>query len=484
MKIQRTAVLAGFLMGAAAGTALGDNNMVIDTGGQMRIQLSVPTDDDVDQTTPVTAGRLEIARVGNLPPWGATFSLNHMSLGFADFAISRAPFGTTHFRSVGVHLRGAVSFAAFEAPAGVFTFFIPREAVTVYGAAMVDGFLGDLHAGEEQPAADVTGRMDLNTNTFQAQVVFHKQKELLHLVTVGGPLTVNLSGTIRQTAAPVPGDFRITCTPTLYLQQGNTGTCTVHSEDGFDRAVQLNCSGLAPLGGSCQFDPPTVTPPAGGAVTSTMRVSTGPIAPGTYQFQPYAYRGGVVRSTTVQLILSAGDLFAAYDATLQAPSCGSSIGRSCDSNFLAASRGSLREAHAPNTIAGSCGEWRGSIRFPPGNAVHSIKVSTTDGAPLERDRQVRIDATVGMLQAPWEHAVDFFYADDATNPTWILIGTVVPDDVDSPTYSVTHVLPRFGGPRQAVRVQIREGGTAVPCSPVSESDRDDLIFAVSALPIS
>jgi hypothetical protein len=487
MKIQRTLLLAGSLVGTAAATAVAEGNMIITTGGQMRIQLDGPIVTPVDQTTPVTAGRIEIAKVRNLPPWGAEFSLNHLSLSFADFDISRLG-STHHFHAAGMHLRGAVSFAAFEVPAGVFTFSIPRDAVTVYGGTMVGS---DLHAGEERPTEDVTGTINLNTNTFQARVVVHKEGEVLPYVTVGGPLTIDLWGTVQRQgnpAEPPPGDFRITCAPsTINLQNGNTGTCTVHSESAFSQAVQLSCDGLYQFGAYCQFNPPTVMPSPDGTVTTTMTVvGGGAIPPGTFTFRPYAYRGTVVRMTTVQLIAgatAAGDLTAAYDATLQAPACSTLIGRSCYSVALATSRG-LRETNYPNTVNRSCDESRGHWRFLPTHFVHDIKVSTLDGAPLERHKDVRIDATVVSMEEPWAHEVDFFYAGDASNPTWVLMGSQPIYYADFETVSATYRLPA-GGTRQAVRVQIRyRSDAAGPCSPSPNADRDDLVFSVSAAPIA
>jgi hypothetical protein len=176
-----------------------------------------------------------------------------------------------------------------------------------------------------------------------------------------------------------------------------------------------------------------------------------------------------------------GDVTAAFDAAWQAPSCGSMIGRSCDSTWLLTGRGLgprwVAEPHAPNTIADACNEAGSSTRFPADRFVDRVKVSTVDGTPIARGKQVRIDADVGMLsEEPWWHAVDFFYTADAAQPAWTLIDTVVPDQSEVHPVSVTYALP--DGPLQAVRVQIRKGATSAPCAADTHADRDDLIFAV------
>jgi hypothetical protein len=283
---------------------------------------------------------------------------------------------------------------------------------------------------------------------------------------------------------PPPGDFDITCTPSiLNLYDGNTSTCTVSSIGGFARPVHLGCARL-PEPASCLFEPAIVTPPAGGTVTSTLTLSVGPIAAGTYAFQAQAARPGVTRTRLMQFIVGSvpgGDLTAAFDGAWQAPSCSTMIGRSCDSVRLVTGRGVgarlYAEPYPPSTIARSCNEAGSTARFPPERYVDRIKVSTSDGSPLERGKLVQIDADVAMLSDDaWGHAVDFFYTADAAHPVWTLIGTVVPYQTELHTVSAPYLLP--AGDLQAVRVQIREGASSVPCAADTRADRDDLIFAV------
>ena len=80
-------------------------------------------------------------------------------------------------------------------------------------------------------------------------------------------------------------DFNISSQiPSLVLSAGtsNSTTVAVGSEGGFSSSVSLSMSGL-PTGVSASFNPPAVTPPANGVVTSKMMLSSTTSAPaGTY----------------------------------------------------------------------------------------------------------------------------------------------------------------------------------------------------------
>ena len=81
-------------------------------------------------------------------------------------------------------------------------------------------------------------------------------------------------------AGSVP-DFAISVTPpttaTVVAGSPATYTISVSPTNGFNSAVTLTCSGL-PLGASCAFVPPTVTP-SGTAVTSTLTITTAAATP-------------------------------------------------------------------------------------------------------------------------------------------------------------------------------------------------------------
>ena len=77
------------------------------------------------------------------------------------------------------------------------------------------------------------------------------------------------------TISPATPDFEVSVNPTsLTIVAGQSGeaTFTVTPENGFNSSVSFSCSGL-PAEASCSFNPTSVTP-NGGAVTSTLTVST------------------------------------------------------------------------------------------------------------------------------------------------------------------------------------------------------------------
>jgi uncharacterized protein (TIGR03118 family) len=82
--------------------------------------------------------------------------------------------------------------------------------------------------------------------------------------------------TANATPPPASGDFSIAATPsTLTIAAGQPAafTVTLGGLNGFSSAVMLTCSGQ-PLGSTCSFSQPSVSPASGGTVTSTMTIMT------------------------------------------------------------------------------------------------------------------------------------------------------------------------------------------------------------------
>jgi len=168
---------------------------------------------------------------------------------------------------------------------------------------------------------------------------------------------------------------------------------------------------------------------------------------------------------------------AVYDAPLKAPACRSPAW-SCDSGTLVQGRWFLGpEPNTPNTIHGDCEDSVGGT-YHIDESLDRVVVSTVAGTPLMPGATVRIDAT--LWKSPTGNdRIDLYYAADANAPAWVFIATVLPwfpQSAGSETLSATYALP--AGPLQAVRAQVRSGGTASPCTTGPRNDRDDLVFTV------
>ena len=164
-----------------------------------------------------------------------------------------------------------------------------------------------------------------------------------------------------------------------------------------------------------------------------------------------------------------------YDATLGAPKC-SNVASFCDSGALLNSRGGIggvSEPNAPNTID-SCND--GSTgTYHSDESVDNVRISAVGGGNIQPGATIQIEARVWAYSATADF-IDFFYTNDATNPQWQFISTVMPVSTSSNTVSTQYTLGN--GSLQAVRVVIRYNGVAGPCPGGSWDDVDDLVFAV------
>jgi hypothetical protein len=188
-------LLAISLATFATPVAAAGNMVVVNPSGQMRIQLDIPAADDVDQTTPITQGRIELAPPEGVPvPGGRYFMLTVANLRFADFTIDRWVIEAQHVRQLAANLREVVSFTASTASPGVYTFSIPSNRASIYGGAIVNG---EMKNGVDRPDS-FTGTIDLNAGTFQATVVVPKHSDCgwVPHCTVDGRLTIRLSGVL------------------------------------------------------------------------------------------------------------------------------------------------------------------------------------------------------------------------------------------------------------------------------------------------
>jgi Thrombospondin type 3 repeat len=178
MKTRLMLLLITGLSGAAAAAALGSSPdfaspmVVTNPTGGLRIQQGVPCNNDVDLTTPVTAGRIEISPSdGTDVPGGKAFVLARANVSFAPFSIHRSCATidrTRNYTEVGVQLGQAVSFTAPASAPGVYAVTIPKDDFLIFEATIVNG---ESESGFQHPKEDVTGTIDLVHGTVNMRVV-------------------------------------------------------------------------------------------------------------------------------------------------------------------------------------------------------------------------------------------------------------------------------------------------------------------------
>jgi hypothetical protein len=285
---------------------------------------------------------------------------------------------------------------------------------------------------------------------------------------------------------PTP-DYTIGASPSsLTITQGGSGTSTItiSSLNGFNAATTLSASGL-PSGVTAAFSPNPVTPPANSSVTSTLTLTaSGTATTGTTNVTVTGTSGSLSHSTTISLTVNSsgggGLQTAVFDATLKAPKC-ANIGSGCDSGpSLLLGRDTLSggaEPNQPNNINASCADGT-SGTFHSDESNDRLVITTTDGSPMAPGKTVTVSSTVWAYSSFTSDALDLYYAANASSPSWVLIGTIVPPAAGAQTISRNYTLPSGG--LQAVRANFRYTGSASSCSTGAYDDHDDLIFAVGA----
>jgi hypothetical protein len=202
-----TAAFGGFVAVAASAAATDLTPAIVtNLSGSLHIVQVVPCDDNIDQTTPVTGGRIELTPAEGVPDGdGRRFTLTRIQISFAPFTIDKWCHGiheTRDYQKFSVQLANAVSFTAIPSSPGVYPISIPKSLVSVYEAAIVDD---SPEAGYVHPTQDVTGSIDLNAGTFSMHLVAHQTMHFEEGCVLGscivneddaGTLTTDVSGTI------------------------------------------------------------------------------------------------------------------------------------------------------------------------------------------------------------------------------------------------------------------------------------------------
>lgn len=92
-------------------------------------------------------------------------------------------------------------------------------------------------------------------------------------------------------------------TITINTGQNAVGTVELTSYFDFNSAITLNCIGL-PAGMTCSFNPSPATPPANGAINSTLTIDPGVNPEGTYVFNVVGVGGASFRSKALTLVIN------------------------------------------------------------------------------------------------------------------------------------------------------------------------------------
>ena len=170
----------------------------------------------------------------------------------------------------------------------------------------------------------------------------------------------------------------------------------------------------------------------------------------------------------------AGAQTATYNAGFGAPACTTS-GTGCDAPASLLQNAGNDEANQPNTVDTCVDGTSGSPQSD--ESIDSLKIETTDGTCLAPGKQVKVDFTAYLYGNGTSDYVAVYYASDASNPNWQLMGSTQGASGGTQAYSINFTLSGNPGSTQAVRAQIRyNSATNNACSGGSYDDHDDLVF--------
>ena len=178
---------------------------------------------------------------------------------------------------------------------------------TVAGATRYWVFRSEGHAGcdfGKTKIAEVTGTSYVDTQVANGRAYAY------NVVAAGASNACSGAASACSLVTPAASttpDFTLSCAPSsLSIAQGGSGTstCTVTSQNGFNSAVNLSCTGL-PSGATCSFAPAAATPPANGSTTSTLTVNVaGAAATGTTAFQVSGVSGALSHTAAMSLTVT------------------------------------------------------------------------------------------------------------------------------------------------------------------------------------
>jgi hypothetical protein len=203
-------VLSAIALTGAPARAAGQQPLVItDVRGSVRTQLKLPCGDPLDQTTPITSGRMDIrpeilTREREIV--SVTFDLTRLDLFLAPFAVHRACNSidaTAAFREIGVRLAGATRFPGEEVGtpgSGQYRFVIPKDQFLIYESILDNASVSQPETNYQRPSQDVFGVIDLPRNIVQLHVVLNTQVRFRAGCVRGGRCLIDQKEDVTQTA--------------------------------------------------------------------------------------------------------------------------------------------------------------------------------------------------------------------------------------------------------------------------------------------
>ncbi len=263
--------------------------------GQMHVHLHAPLVSDVDKTTPIVGGRVELTEGPGSDEFGKTFVLTRATLRFGDLDIDTS-LASGHMRTIGADLAHSVTLVGSPVSPGVFSFSVSPQEITFHEAATVDGQPSE---GYDRPTQDVVGSIDMNAGVFHATIVLPRHHDIdcpvIGCGSVDGTLTIDLtaafSGDVDGDGVP---DFRDNCVRYANPSQEPVPVPMVTAPPD----LELSNCGASPIGTAtatdvCNAWPTTVTNNA----PSTYRQGTTPVS----WYGSVAGHGGttVVQNVTV-----------------------------------------------------------------------------------------------------------------------------------------------------------------------------------------
>jgi hypothetical protein len=176
-------ILGAIVLSATVATAYVPSLVFESLGGSLQIAQSVPCGDEVNVSTPIAGGRMEVIPLVGMRTGGveAGFHLTRLDVSFAPFAVQHSCKGlraAVEYRAIGVKLTKGVQFTGEEVGAPedqIYRFTIPKEDFLIFQTVVSTEPAPQPQTAYQKPSQDVTGLIDLRQGTVELNVVVASQ---------------------------------------------------------------------------------------------------------------------------------------------------------------------------------------------------------------------------------------------------------------------------------------------------------------------